>query len=88
MSTIKGEDGRNNTGLRIIHRIIYTFYVWGKMSSELLKRVGVVGGSRTRVIHILKSSKTQDSTERLTKKSCGVSYTHTHTHGSTLHVII
>lgn len=44
MSTIKGEDGRNNTGLRIIHRIIYTFYVWGKMSSELLKRVGVGGG--------------------------------------------
>ena len=38
MSTIKGEDGRNNTGLRIIHRIIHTFYVWGrmgKMSSEL-----------------------------------------------------
>lgn len=43
MSTIKGEDGRNNTGLRIIHRIIHTFYVWGrmgKMSSELLKRGG------------------------------------------------
>ena len=38
MSTIKGEDGINNTGLRIIHRIIHTFYVWvrmGKMSSEL-----------------------------------------------------
>ena len=27
MSTIKGEDGRNNTGLRIIHRIIHTFYL-------------------------------------------------------------
>lgn len=79
MSTIKGEDGRNNTGLRIIHRIIHTFYVWGrmgKMSSELLKRGGG-GGSRTPEIHILKSSKTQDSTKRLTKKSCGVLHTHT-----------
>jgi len=44
------------------------------MSSEL--RGGGGAGSRTREIHILKSSKTQDSTKRLTKKSCGVLHTH------------
>ena len=42
----------------------------GKMSSELLKGGE---GSRTQVIYILKSSKTQDST-----KKAAVFYTHTH----------
>ena len=87
MSTIKGKDGRNNTGLRIIHRIIHTFYLGhilcvgknGKDASELLKGGE---GSRTQVIYILKSSKAQDST----KKSCGV--LHTHTKGRTLPVTI
>lgn len=71
MSTIEVENGRNNTGPRNIHRIIYRFYLGHIVCVGVgVGGLGMLKGkkkSETQVTDSLQSSKTQDPTKKLTK---------------------